>query len=73
MPKPIPLKRVLRILGEHGFLFISQKGSHAKFKKKGSPSRIVILKITKKEIPHGTFYQSILPNSGLGEDDFLKK
>ena len=73
MPKPISLKHVIKVLKKKGFFLISQKGSHGKFKKTGSSIHIVILKMSKKEIPHGTFYQSILPGSGLKEEDFLKK
>lgn len=69
MPKPIQLKIVLRILQEKGFFFISQKGSHAKFRKEGKPAKTVIVKMGKKEIPYGTF-QSILSLSGLPESDF---
>ena len=72
MPRPIPLKLVLRILKVKGFFFISQKGSHAKFRKEGNPTRAVIIKMSKKEIPHGTF-QSILLQSGLKESDFRDK
>ena len=48
---------------------ISQRGSHAKFRKVGKLTKIVIVKMKKKEIPHGTF-QSILLLSGLREEDF---
>jgi len=72
MPKPISLKLVLKVLRSKGFIFISQRGSHAKFRKIGSPTHTVIIKMAKKEIPHGTF-QSILLHSGLKESDFRKK
>jgi len=72
MPRPIQLKIIIKVLREKGFLFVSQKGSHAKFRKTGSSTRTVILKMAKKEIPHGTF-QSILSQSGLEENDFRKK
>lgn len=70
MPKPIHLRRVLRVLKEKGFFFIAQKGSHAKYRKIGNPTRNVTVKVTKK-IPYGTF-QSILLHSGLKEDNFQK-
>jgi len=71
MPRPIPLKVVLKVLHQKGFIFVSQKGSHAKFKKIGTSVLIVIIKTTKKEIPHGTF-MSILLKSGLDESEFRK-
>lgn len=69
MPRPIQLKLVLQVLKSKDFFFVSQHGSHAKYKKVGTPTRIVIIKMGKKEIPHGTF-QSILLMSGLKESDF---
>jgi len=72
MPKPIPLKLVVQVLKKNGFFIVSQKGSHAKFRKIADQTYTVIIKMSKKEIPHGTFYQSILPKSGLPESDFKK-
>ena len=72
MPKPVLLSLILRVLKEKGFFFVRQKGSHARFRKTGSPTRNVTIKMTNKEIPYGTF-QSILLQSGLKEDDFLKR
>lgn len=69
MPRPIELRLVIQVLERKGFFFVSQKGSHAKYRKIGHPTRTVIIKVGKKEIPHGTF-QSILQLSGLQEDDF---
>lgn len=69
MPRPIDLRTVLRTIKKHGFEQISQKGSHMKFRKIGRPTRTVIVKAAKKQIPHGTF-QAILLQSGLTESDF---
>jgi len=69
VPKPIKLKIILSILQTHGFVFISQKGSHTKFRKEGKPTKTVIVKMTEKEIPYGTF-RSIVVMSGLPESDF---
>ena len=70
MPRPVDLKIVVRVLRAHGFFFVSQKGSHAKFRKMGAQTRTVIVKMSKKQIPRGTF-QSILLQSGLSESDFF--
>jgi predicted RNA binding protein YcfA (HicA-like mRNA interferase family) len=56
-------------LDEHGFIFISQKGSHIKLRKIGEPTLTVIVPANRKEIPVGTF-RSILRQSSLTEDDF---
>jgi predicted RNA binding protein YcfA (HicA-like mRNA interferase family) len=69
MPRPIKLAIVIRVLQKKGFFFVSQKGSHAKFRKEEKPPLIVIVKMGKKDIPHGTF-QSILLHSKLKEEDF---
>ncbi|MFH1997545.1 MAG: type II toxin-antitoxin system HicA family toxin [Patescibacteria group bacterium] len=72
MPRPIKFKLVIKILENQGFFFISQTGSHAKFRKLGDPTLNVIVPIYEKEIRHGTF-KSILRQSQLKENDFIKK
>jgi len=66
MPNLFSSKEIIQVLQQNGFVFISQKGSHKKFKK---ANRIVIIPDPKKEIPKGTF-ASILRQSGLNKDDF---
>jgi predicted RNA binding protein YcfA (HicA-like mRNA interferase family) len=66
MPNLHSSQEIIRILQQKGFVFVSQKGSHKKFKK---ANRIVIIPDPKKEIPKGTF-ASILRQSGLDKDDF---
>ncbi len=60
---------IIKILRDHGFIFVSQKGSHAKFKNDGDPTLIVIVPMGKKVIPIGTF-KSILKQSKLTSTDF---
>ncbi|MCF7845622.1 MAG: type II toxin-antitoxin system HicA family toxin [Candidatus Peribacteraceae bacterium] len=50
---------------------ISQKGSHAKFRKRGNPPLTTIVKMSEKEIPFGTF-RAILQQTNLTEKDFKK-
>lgn len=59
-------RAIVNVLLRHGFIFISQKGSHRKFRK---VDRTVIVPDPKKEIPLGTF-ASILRQSGLSKEDF---
>jgi predicted RNA binding protein YcfA (HicA-like mRNA interferase family) len=66
MPELLSSQDIIRILQQKGFVLVSQKGSHKKFKK---ANRIVIIPDPKKEIPKGTF-ASILRQSGLDKDDF---
>jgi predicted RNA binding protein YcfA (HicA-like mRNA interferase family) len=69
MPKLYSSFQIQKILEVHGFVFVSQKGSHIKFRKVGEPTLTVIVPANKKEIPLGTF-RSILRQSSLTEADF---
>ncbi|MEA1962763.1 MAG: type II toxin-antitoxin system HicA family toxin [Patescibacteria group bacterium] len=63
---------MLKSLKKRGFFFISQTGSHAKYRKLGSPTLNVIVPIHEKEVRYGTF-RSILRQSELKKNDFKKK
>lgn len=69
MPRLYSSKHIIKILLTKGFNFVSQKGSHAKFRKHTSKILTVIVPNGKKEIPYGTF-RSILRQSELEENDF---
>ncbi len=69
MPKLYSSEYIIRILLQHGFHFISQKGSHAKYRKTGNPTLTVIVPAGRKEMPQGTF-NSIVKQSGLRKTDF---
>jgi len=71
MPKILSSKEVVSILLREGFIFISQKGSHAKFRKKVMGEAItVIVPMSKNEIPAGTL-RSIIRQSRLLRELFL--
>ena len=69
MPKLFSSKEVEYVLKRLEFRFITQKGSHGKFKNK--EGRIAILPMNKKEIPQGTL-RSILRQSGINYEEFMK-
>jgi len=69
MPKRYSSKRIIKVLEKHKFVFISQKGSHVKYRKHGSFTLTVIVPANRPEIPIGTF-RSILRQSQLQESDF---
>jgi len=69
MPKLYSTKHILKVLEQHGFSFVSQRGSHIKYRKSGNPTLTAIIPADKKEIPRGTF-RSILRQSQLEEKDF---
>ena len=71
MPKLHSSRYISRVLEREGFVFISQRGSHAKYRKRVTASvHTVIVPANRKEIPHGTFC-SILRQAHLTEEDFL--
>lgn len=72
MPKLYSSLEIIKVLQKKGFVYISQKGSHAKFRKTASPTLTVIVPAGKKEIPLGTF-KSILRQASLTEGDFSQK
>ncbi|MHB9039356.1 MAG: type II toxin-antitoxin system HicA family toxin [Melioribacteraceae bacterium] len=49
MPKLYSSKEIESVLKKLGFIFVSQKGSHGKFKHKDG--RILVLPMNRKEIP----------------------
>jgi predicted RNA binding protein YcfA (HicA-like mRNA interferase family) len=66
MPKLLSSREIINILVRNGFVFISQKGSHAKYRR---GENTVIVPSPKKEIPVGTF-RSIVRQSGLNSKLF---
>lgn len=64
--------QVIKVLQRKGFVYISQRGSHAKFRKFGRPTLTVIVPAGRKEIPRGTL-RSITRQSGLMEKDFVER
>jgi predicted RNA binding protein YcfA (HicA-like mRNA interferase family) len=71
MSKSFSSREIVTILIRKGFLFVSQKGSHAKYRKIGNITAVVIVPIGKKEIPIGTLH-SIIRQSRLPNGDFFK-
>ena len=69
MPKFYSSSYIIRVLKQHGFLRVSQKGSHIKYRKFESSVLTVIIPANKKEIPIGTF-KSILRQARLEEKNF---
>ena len=62
-------QKIINILLKNGFIFISQHGSHKKYRK---ADKTVIIPAPRKEIPIGTF-RSIIRQSGLNSDEFIKQ
>ena len=60
-------KKIINTLLRNGFIFVSQRGSHQKYRKE---DKTVIVPAPRKEIPIGTF-RSIIRQSGLNPDEFI--
>ena len=69
MPKLYSSSYILSVLKRNGFYFVSQKGSHIKYRKDGNPVLTVIIPADRKEMPMGTF-NSIVRQSGLPKSAF---
>lgn len=70
MPKLYSSRQIAKVLEKHDFFFVSQTGSHGKFRKRNSKGILtVIVPMNKREIPQGTF-RSIIRQSNLSEKDF---
>jgi predicted RNA binding protein YcfA (HicA-like mRNA interferase family) len=70
VPKLYSSQQIVKTLEREGFVFVSQRGSHAKYRKIGSSIiSTVIIPAGRKQIPRGTF-RSILRQSGLDESAF---
>ena len=69
MPKLLSSRQVIKVLENNDFVFISQRGSHLKFRKYGIQNKTVIVPAGKKEIPIGTLY-SIIRQSLLSKENF---
>jgi predicted RNA binding protein YcfA (HicA-like mRNA interferase family) len=67
MSKLLSSEQIISVLKKQGFVFVSQKGSHKKYR---DNERVVIVPDPKKEIPQGTFL-SILRQAGLSKNDFI--
>ncbi|HTA15186.1 MAG TPA: type II toxin-antitoxin system HicA family toxin [Solirubrobacteraceae bacterium] len=67
MPELYSSQQIVKALEREGFAFVSQRGSHVKYRKTDSDVIFtVIVPAGRKQVPRGTF-RSILRQSGLDE------
>ena len=72
MPKLYSSQQIVKTLEREGFAFVSQRGSHVKYRKTdGNIVLTVIVPAGRKQIPRGTF-RSILRQCGLDESAFKR-
>jgi len=60
---------VILILQQHGFVFISQRGSHQKWRKYDAGKQVIVPYHKGKQLPLGTI-RSIIAGSGISEEEF---
>ncbi|MFZ5648393.1 MAG: type II toxin-antitoxin system HicA family toxin [Bacillota bacterium] len=65
----LPPEKVIKVLMKMGFVKVSQRGSHVKFKNAGQPSRTVIVPMH-NELARGTL-RGILEQAGVTLEEFL--
>lgn len=64
----LPPDEIIKALQKLGFYKVSQKGSHAKFRKDGNPTRTAIIPMH-DEVARGTL-QGILEQAGITLEEF---
>lgn len=70
-PKQIRLKaqEVTRILQRHGFVLVSQRGSHQKWRHPDTGKQVIVPYHKGKQLPLGTL-TSIIEGSGIPKERF---
>jgi predicted RNA binding protein YcfA (HicA-like mRNA interferase family) len=62
---------VISILQRNGFILVSQRGSHQKWRNYDTSKQVIIPHHKGKQLPLGTL-RSIIEGSGIPQDEFLK-
>jgi len=61
--------QVVRVLERHGFILISQRGSHQKWRHPDTGKQVIVPYHQGKQLPLGTL-RSIIEGSGISENEF---
>ena len=72
MPDSLPRLRaeeVIRVLRTHGFVLISQRGSHQKWRNAETGHQVIVPYHKGKQLPLGTL-RSIIDGSGVSHERF---
>ena len=70
-PKQVRLKaqQVAKILQRHGFVLVSQRGSHQKWRNADTGKQVIVPYHKGKQLPLGTL-TSIIEGSGIPKEQF---
>jgi predicted RNA binding protein YcfA (HicA-like mRNA interferase family) len=63
---------VIKVIERHGFILISQKGSHQKWRNSNTGKQVIVPLHKGKQLPLGTL-KSIIQGSGIPEDEYTKQ
>ncbi|MDO8636870.1 MAG: type II toxin-antitoxin system HicA family toxin [Dehalococcoidia bacterium] len=75
MPRKLPRLKateVNRVLEQHGFVLISQRGSHQKWHHPDSGKQVIVPYNKGKQLPLGTL-KSIIEGSDISGEEFFAK
>lgn len=61
---------IVKILQQHGFVLISQRGSHQKWRNQDTGKQVIVPYHKGKQLPLGTL-KSIIEGSGIPEEEFV--
>jgi predicted RNA binding protein YcfA (HicA-like mRNA interferase family) len=68
--KRLSAREVARVLAAHGFVLVSQKGSHQKWKNYATGKQVIVPIHKGKDLPLGTLL-AIIEGSGLEPDAWM--
>ena len=60
---------IIKILQQHGFILVSQRGSHQKWRNDDTGKQVIVPYHKGKQLPLGTL-RSIIEGSGIPEEKF---
>ncbi len=60
---------IIKILHQHGFILVSQRGSHQKWRHPETGNQVIVPYHKGKQLPLGTL-KSIIDGSGIPEEEF---
>lgn len=68
MPR-LKADEIVKILQQHGFTLISQRGSHQKWRNQETGKQVIVPYHKGRQLPLGTL-RSIIEGSGIHEEEF---
>ena len=70
-PPRLRASEVIQVLRQHGFILVSQRGSHQKWRNQETMKQVIVPYHKGKQLPLGTL-KGIIDGSGVPEGEFGK-